>query len=434
MPSAPDVEESAREYSRFLKQKKRYRRIEGAEEEETTAEEDEIALLSSALELARARRKQSVEAPRLVLPTVNRFVPVSESSAAPVDIAPPEPAAMTGDAKSNVALSKFKASPTEMQWRTGARKSPLALRLALAVGAAAVCAAVGFMVGRHASAPGALAFGKAPEAAPASPWLPQYSEILRQARAAERAGDLRGAMRLVSELNKNVEFGAGLCAYRGSLSTRLGYYNDADADISRMLDPNVRPDDAVILNTARAFNYVRWRRFPLAADTFSIVAQADPTNVFNLLQWAETLRRKGNLPEAVEKFQEAFSRVDLAATPYAEPQREYIAYARRLSLAESGREAELQPELDQRLAAPAPSGYWLLTKAAVCLQKQDMPGAVDALQKARAVLAPEHFRALLSDYYFRSFSPRPEIVPFLTTFTPEQQQARVWSMDYFVDP
>lgn len=431
-PAASDRDDSVREISRFPRQKKRHRKVEGGEGDETLAEEDEIALLSSALELARARRKQSAESPRPASPTVNRFVPVTETAPAPASDAA-SPAAAT-DAKSNVALSKFKAGPTDRRPRTGLREGHRWGRIALCVAVAAGCAAAGWLVGRNASGHRDPISRTAPEVAAAAVWLPAHLERLRQARAAERAGDLRTALRLTTELAKSVDLGPQLAAYRATLTTRLSYLNDAEADITMRLRPNISPDASAALNTARAFNFVRWRRFNLAIDAFAAVAQADPGDAFNLLQWAETLRRKGNFPEAIDKFQEAFSRIDPAASPYAEPQREYIAYARRLSLVENGRETELQPELGQRLAAPAPSGYWLLTGAAAALQKGDLPAAVDILEKARAVLSPDHFRVLLDDYFFRSFAHHPEITPFLSPSTPEQQQARLLSMDYFVDP
>lgn len=431
-PAASDRDDSVREITRFPRQKKRYRKIEGAEDDEASIEEDEIALLSSALELARARRKQSGDPPRPAPPTVNRFVPVAETASAPVDDAAPMPAA--ADAKSNLALSKFQATSSDRRRHTAERKDRPWVWVALVLAAAAGCAALGFLVGRNAGGRPAAVSSKAPEVVLASPWLPQHVETLRQARAAEHAGDLRTALRLTSQLAASVDFGPSLVAYRAKLATRLSYFNDAEADLTTRLNRNVSPDDAAVLNTARGFNFVRWRRFGAAVDAFSAVAQVDPSDVFNLLQWAETLRRKGSLPEAIDKFQEASSRIDLAASPYAEPQREYIAYARRLSLVENGREAELQPELDQRLAAPAPAGYWLLTGAAAALQRGDVPAAAETLKKARVILSPEHFRVLVDDYFFRSFSHRPEMAAFLTPLTPEQQQARLLSMDYFVDP
>lgn len=432
-PPAPSgQDEPARGISRFPRQKKRYRKTEGAEGEEAFAEEDEIALLSSALELARARRKQSEDSPRPAAPTVNRFVPATDPAPAPVDEA--SSGSATADAKSNLALAKFQASPADRQWRTGERKSRLWVRVVLALAVAAGCAALGFLVGRSAGGRPVAVASKAPEAAPASSWLPQHLEMLRQAQAAERAGDLRTALRLTNQLAKSVDLGSKLLAYRATLDTRLSYFNDAEADLATQLNGNISPSDSAILNAGRGFNFVRWRRFNTAIDAFAAVAQADPSDVFNLLQWAETLRRKGSLAEAIDKLQEAFLRIDLAASPYAESQREYIAYVRRLSLVENGRDAEFQPELEERLAAPAPSGYWLLTGAAAALQKGNLPAAVSALEKARTALSPEHFAVLLGDYFFRSFDHRPEMTPFLTPFTPEQQQARLLSMDYFVDP
>ena len=194
------------------------------------------------------------------------------------------------------------------------------------------------------------------------------------------------------------------------------------------------PEVAATFNTARGFNFARRREFDRAITCYAAVAQVNPFDTANLLHWGETLRRKGSLAEAADKFQEALARLPATASPYAHAQREYIAYERRLSQVENGRGADLALELGKGLATPAPSGYWLLTAAAVALQKGDMPAAVSALKKAQATFPPEQLGGLLSDYFFHSFAYHPETIAFLVPSTPRQSQARRLSMDDFVDP
>ncbi len=225
-----------------------------------------------------------------------------------------------------------------------------------------------------------------------------------------------------------------LQAYRATLDTRLGHTDQAEIALSQLLGPHTPPDVSAMVNAARAFNYARRREFDHALPCFAAVARVDPFDVANLLHWAETLRRKGDLPDAIDMFREASARLPATASPYVEAQREYIAYERRLSQIESGHEADLQTELDQGLHARAPSGYWLMTAAAIALQRTDLPTAVDALTKARAVFPPGQFDALVSDYFFRSYAYHTEMNAFAVAATSDRPQIRRSSMDYFLDP
>ena len=128
------------------------------------------------------------------------------------------------------------------------------------------------------------------------------------------------------------------------------------------------------------------------------------------------------------------ARLPATAAPHLEAQRENIAYERRLGQIENGRGADLQTEVDRHLHTPATSGYWLMTAAAIALQKTDMPTAVGVLTKARAVFTPGLFDTLVSDYFFRSFAYRPEMNAFAVASPSNRPQARRASMDYFLDP
>ncbi len=356
-------------------------------------------------------------------------MPVAE---APPAIAEEAPVPRSAEAKATPILPKFKAVPSELRWRTGERERGGSRWIILGLLTAAGLVLLGYVAGRGnvVAADGS----QASEAAVANSWRDGDAAQLRKAHAAERAGDLPAALRLLNDLSKTTALDPLVQAFRGSLNSRLGSFNDAESDLARSVSASSPPGARATIEAARAFNFVRWRRFTSAVPCFQAVAQVDPANVPNLLNWAETLRRIGSLTEAIDKFSEAIARLDVNATAYAEPQREYIDFARRLSLIEVGRGGELQAEINGRLAAPAPSGYWLLTAAAQALQKGDVPAAADALGKARAVLAPEQFRSLLGDYFFRSFSQHAEIDPFLYSSTPEERKARAMSMNYFLDP
>ena len=125
------------------------------------------------------------------------------------------------------------------------------------------------------------------------------------------------------------------------------------------------------------------------------------------------LRRQGRLQDAIDKFHQALQRLP-EDTPESESQRECASLKMRLAQIELGRDADVKPDLDAHLREPAPGGYWLLTAAAFALQHNDIPGATDALQKARAVLPAGQYSALLDDYYFHTYALKPELTALLS--------------------
>ena len=422
----PSDQEPEIEAPKLPTRKQRYRKPD-----ETGGDPDEAAL-QSALQAVR-QRPHTVGNASPARPTVNRFVPSAANSGASADAHGSLPGGGSRATEAEPVLPKFRPwtfAETTSGWE---RNRGLWIRGSLYSAAGLLLVLVAFLVGRDQSPRSAPApVNKA--SATAGQWQPGYTDRLAKALAADHAGDLTTALRLIDELSKDLPSSPALAAYRETLNTRLGSFFDAEASLVRWLDSNTAPDVSATINAARGFNFVRKRQFDSAPDCFAAVALADPFDATNLLHWGETLRRNGNLEEAVAKFQDALSRLPVTTAPSVEAQREYIAYEQRLTQIEEGRQAELQPELDQYLGAPAPSGYWLMTAAAVALEKRDMPGAADALKKAQVVFPPDQFRTLLADYFFHSFASRPELKVFPMTSTPEQLQARQLSMDYFIDP
>ena len=426
-PPEPSGEKSTELPPRFPKQKRRSRAPEDADEEDLA--EDETTLLSALLQSVAKRKQKRKKAPS-ERPPIYRFLPRADAGE-PVD--PSGQGASPPGVTAAVALPKF--TPRVIAGELGVwdwRRIPH-IRGILCSALAAALALAAFLAGRY-TAPRPVAANRIPEAVRAAPLPPDFSDRLVAAMAADHAGDLGTALRIIDALAKGTEPDPALWAYQATLRTRLGYTDDVEADLRRWLASNPSPEATATFNTARGFNFARRREFDQAITCYAAVTQTDPFDTANLLHWAETLRRKGSPAEAVDKFQEALARLPATASPYANAQRDYIAYERRLSQVENGREADLEPELDKQLTVPAPSGYWLLTAAAAALQKGDMPASVDALKKAQATLPPEQFGILLGDYFFHSFAYHPEMNAFLVSSTPGQLQARRLSMDYFLDP
>ena len=299
---------------------------------------------------------------------------------------------------------------------------------------AAALALGAFLVGRSDAHRSDAEANPHPELGLKDVWSPAYSGPLDKALAADHAGDLTAALQIVNELTKSMKPNPVLQAYQASLNTRLGRTNDAEADLSRLIKPTTPPPDAAILNEAMGFNYARRRDFDQAITAFAAIVPVHPLDTSNLRHLAEALRRKGRLTEAVDTFRLAILRLPTDHLPETQAQREFLSYEQRLSLLENGRDAEFRDDLAQHLAAPSPAPEWLLTTAAVALQKGDLPTAVDQLKKAQAALPPEQFAVRMGDYFFRTFSYHPEMSAFLTPLTPERQAARQQSMDFYLDP
>ena len=415
----------------------------------------EIIILSSLLQdlLERKQNAKASAPPKEARAKINRFVPRGTTEA-PVqaEVPPPSPEGVipassdeksspprsdpgAAEAMASIAFPKYEArsfAPGPTGWeRNGSTWGRgilyFAFAAALALGA--------FLVGRsdahHTDAAG---LHNRPEVALTDVWAPTYTDLLDKALAADHAGDLPTAQRLTSELAKTMKANPVLTAYRATVDTRLGQTNDVEATLSRLLSPNAPPADAAVLNEAQGFNYARRREFDRAIDCFSAIVPVRPLDTNNLLHLAEAYRRKGRLDDAVATFRLAIVRLPVNALPETLARREYFSYKERLTLVEIGRTAEFNDDLVQHLKAAVPTPEWLLTAAAVALQKGDMPTAVDALKKAQAVLPAGQFAARMGDYFFRSFTYHPEMNPLLVALTPEQQQARQLRMDFFIDP
>ena len=407
--------------------KRRYRKPDEPEPE-PLPEVDEAALLSVVLQSVQ-RRKGGEQAP--ARRGINRFLP---RSADPVAPAASSEEGRAPEASAPAPLPKRAVAPIARPRVRGRSTWQIRYDLVFYAALAAAVLSAAFLAGRYSVPPPVVVVAKAPEATQTATSLPNFSEQMAKALAAEHAGDLETALQITKDLTRGVEPGPALLAYQATLATRLGLSNDVEADLARRLRTDFSPSVVGPLNAARAFNYARRRQFDDALPCFAAVDAVDPFDVANLLHWGETLRRKGSFGEAEGKFREALARMPIATSPYLVAQHEYIAYERRLCQVENGKVDDLAPELEQHLGQPAPSGYWRLTAAAVALEKGDMPAAVDALTKAQTMFTPVQFGALLSDYFFHAFAYHPELNAFLTATTPEQKKARLLGMDYYVDP
>ena len=449
-PTPPPAEDAGA--PEYLPQKRRYKKPEPAAFDFGVPDEtdDEILILGTLLQRLLAR-KQSETAEPETRTKINRFVqrntvlPPAPPAAGPAipggtesADALPADAVPTGEAEAAAPLSrplpKLTPRPTtaagDAYWTPPSRG-----RGVLYFVFSAVLAIVAFLVGRSAAHPNAAAVANAAAAAatPAPQWNATLIGKLDQVLSADQSGDLAKAKADALDLKKQIGNSLELDLYLATLTTRLGHTNDAEADLSRLLEPYMQPLQAAAVNEGMGFTYTRRRDFKRAAEAFADASRIAPFAPENYYRWGEVLRRQGRFQEAIDKFREALQRLPEGEAE-RESQHECAAFKLRLAQIELGHDSEVKPEIDNRLRQPSPSGYWLLTAAAFALQHNDLPGAADALQKARETLPSVQYATLTDDYFFHGFAEKPELSHLLSIPSAEAKQQTKAKMVYFVDP
>ena len=438
----------------YLPQKRRYKKPEPAAFDFGVPDEtdDEILILGSLLQRLLAR-KQAESAEPETRSKINRFVqrstaPLAAAPTGETGVADPAPAPTeNGSAPPDDASTDADAGPARPMARPLPKLTPRPVTAAgdaywsppsrgrgvLYLVFCAGLAIAAFLVGRSAAHPGGAAPGSVAAPTPAPQWNATLLGKLDQVLAADQSGDLEKAKTAALDLKKQIGSSLELDLYLATLTTRLGHTNDAEADLSRMLEPYMQPLQAAAVNEGMAFTYSRRRDFKRAAEAFADASRINPFAPENFYRWGEVLRRQGRFQDAIDKFRQALQRLPEgdAAT---ESQRECAAFKMGVAQIELGHDSEIKPEIDNHLRQPSPSGYWLLTAAAYALQHNDLPGAVDFLQKAREALPSEQYATLTDDYFFHGYAEKPEMSHVLSVPSAEGKQKEKDKMVYFVDP
>lgn len=251
--------------------------------------------------------------------------------------------------------------------------------------------------------------------------------------ATDRAGEVEDAFAAATALRKQAGGLPGLDLYLGNLQVRLAQLNDANVVTSPLADPLAASTLAAAAYDQMGLIYSRQRNFQAAIDNFSRAAADNPFCGPYYFHWAEALRRRGKPENSLSVFDRALDR--LPANMENDTLRQRVAFKSRLAAIEIGQGARFKTEMDEALKSPAPTGYWLLTAAAVALQENRIPDAVDTLQRAKAALPPMYFDNLVSDYFFRGFATSSEPVAALVMVDDSTRKlAQRRAGEYFIDP
>lgn len=290
-----------------------------------------------------------------------------------------------------------------------------------------------FLAGRVGQTPGRVPTGgKGPATFPvptaeSAAWSDANIKILDQALAADKAGDLDGASRILGTVEAKGKTSLGFRGYQANLLSRSGFGVDAEGALAGT--PDLSTPDGV---EQMGFVYARDRDFDKAIEWLQRAVNSNPFPAENFYRLAEALRRKGNFADTVTRLEEALIRVPTEAE-FSEL-RDMVSFKLRLAKIEGGRRGEVTSELEAQLKGPAPSGYWILTAAAASLEDRDLKTAATWLTKARASLGEDRFNALLNDYFFRAYADHAEVSSFFAVSDAVRKRKEHMRSTFFVDP
>ncbi len=186
----------------------------------------------------------------------------------------------------------------------------------------------------------------------------------------------------------------------------------ADANASLMRAAQEPAADLVAISYARAAIYGAQRQLDEMRKCLAEAIALDPTRAEFHFQRAEVDRRLGRTQDALEGFERALA---LTKTGFA-PGRAAIEFRRRLLLIERGRETEIDAQAYQAaFAQPAPPADWLLTAAALALQRKDSEAAARWLRAARTAMPWAEYLERIDDYFFRNHADEPGMKDFFPT-------------------
>jgi tetratricopeptide (TPR) repeat protein len=276
----------------------------------------------------------------------------------------------------------------------------------------------------HQSPPVGEVLAAAPP--PPAAWRAPTMEVLGRALVADQAGDLKLASKLVTELAAAEPNLPGLGRYLASLETRAGNFIAAENGLLALGNAGLELPQVLYL---RAFNVARQRRFDDVSKLLLSSLALDPLPADPHYQMAELLRRQGKLTDAVLMARQALLRV----RPGSGVSRSTIALKLRLAQIEDGQTAEVETALAEAMKFPPVAAEWIVTAAALALQRGNVVAAAEWLGKARAILPRDEFNGWVDDYFFRQHSTAPELAAFRVP-DDERQRRRVTSGDFFIDP
>ncbi len=297
--------------------------------------------------------------------------------------------------------------------RAGAvRKLPKVSGLArwLSLGLVAIAAgAAGFFLARPISSEDEGGDAAARRSSDSRTWSPVDHRQLEAILAAESRRQTNETAALLNRLHATRPHLAGLPLLEARAAAPRSFA-DVESHLARAAEEPQA--DLAKVAFARAANYAAQRNLDAMRRYLDEAIALDPTRAEFHFQRAEVGRRQGWTQEALDDYDRAL----LLARSGLNPSRELIAFRRRLLLIERGREAELDAKAYQAaFAQPSPPADWILTAAAVALQRQDPETGARWLRSARAVMPWREYVERIDDFFFRNHIDEPGLKDLFPT-------------------
>lgn len=307
---------------------------------------------------------------------------------------------------------RAEAPPLRVIWR----RIPLWRRQAIIAAGLVLVLGFGFLAGRFTapevySAPPPVPGEKpqqapladAPKAIVARLAEPAEIKLIDDAAAAQSAGNFAKAEEILNRLAKDAPDVKGVQLTLALLNLQRGEMAQADYHISLGLSTG---EDAGRLHGLRALVRARTGRPKLANESFELAQRGAPFEWKYFFLHAEALRRFGKLQQALEKYDQALSRV------HEQGEDELMQFKRRLTLVAIGRGAELDADIRKQLAVPLPHIDWLMIAVAREAQQGNFAAAAVPLKRASETTSRELLAEKLRDFYMYQFCYEKELEPY----------------------
>lgn len=296
------------------------------------------------------------------------------------------------------------------------RRLPAGRRQAILTFGGVLVLALGFSLGR-ASAPDSYSSGPslpgekpqqapladAPTIEPARLAEPAELKKVDEISVLQSSGNFAKAEELLTQFAKDAPGVKGTQLNLALLNLQRAQMAQADFHISLGL---TQGEDPGRLHALRALVRARTGRPKLANESFELAQRAAPYEWKYFFLHAEALRRFGKLQQALERYDQALSRV------HEQSEDELMNYKRRLTLVALGRGDELDAEIKKQLAEAIPNLDWLMIAFAREAQRNEFAAAAVPLKRASETASRDLLAEKLRDFYLYQFCYEKELEPY----------------------
>ncbi len=232
---------------------------------------------------------------------------------------------------------------------------------------------------------------------------PGAAALIDQAMAAQSTGQFTKAAALFNQVKRGDSHVEGLDYHLAYLDFLSGDFAAAMPALNHSIEEGEALGACYGL---RGLIESRRRGNGKGLHDFEASTQADPFDPKSFFYWGEALRRFGKPQEALVRLQEAIDRTESPV--------ELAAYRLKARLAQidAGQEQEFAKQLAEEMARPVAPLEWVLTAAAVEMQKGNFEAAAADLDRAQKLAGPAILHVALRDFFFAAFADKEPVAAY----------------------